>query len=803
MFSRTTTRSVLEYSCALAAVLQAANSRRYSDHRMASKSNCLRTGVSTTTLLIALYSIEAVTIASQFLLPSSSGRHSLHLVALIFSWLLNTCSHKLLTTTTLAFEIPILALSNFDGLGEWRTATQMVCRAGRIALLFFMLAVPGCGQAETKASSVHGPSSLEHDAKDSSGNQSEAVNCEKQDDSDLDSDDDDDFDDELLAAEHHGQRLKEAGGWFSYLKSFSLFLPYMWPRDDVKVQLCIAVCLLSITIRRALNIIIPLQFGRITTKLLEGTPPYRELAICFVLSLLNENSGFGMIQSLAKIPIRQFSERQVTNAAFSHVMSLSFDFHSEKDSAEIIKALEQGGALMNVLATVVNEILPTLADLILGLGMLYWKFNIYVPLLTMVAFGSYLMLEIVTSSWKIKYRRQLGRAEREETRVMHQAIQGWTTVCYFNTFGFEKQRFGGALGAKMAADWDWNIRDICIKGVVEILDPLAFFLLACMVIHGISQEWFPPGDFVFLVEYWAYLIWPLKWLSGDYRLVLSDLVDAERLLTLLQTKPTVADKQQALEMDSVSGHVAFKDVGFAYDPRKPAIKDLSFSVRPGETIAFVGATGAGKSTVTKLLCRFYDVSGGQIEIDGHDIRDIALDSLRNIIGVVPQDPLLFNATIRDNLRYAKPSATDEEIFEACRVAAIHDKILTFVDGYNTRVGERGVKLSGGEVQRLAVARVILKDPSVLILDEATSAVDTKTESEIQKALDIFKMGRQRATLVVAHRLSTIIGADRIVVLQDGQCVESGTHEELLEKNGEYRNLWNKQVGIKSQNILEL
>ncbi|CAI6334846.1 unnamed protein product [Periconia digitata] len=611
-------------------------------------------------------------------------------------------------------------------------------------------------------------------------------------------DSDDDEDDEEEMKEKRKQRLKETGGWIGYLNDFRIFLPFMIPRNDVKVQICIIISLLSIAGRRVLNILVPYQLGIIADKLLlGGSPPYRDLCIWLGYSILNSYSGLMMITELAVVPIQQFSQRQVTNAAFKHVLSLSMDFHSERDSAEVMKALEQGGALTKLLKTIVCDSLPTVVDLVIAVGILYWKFDIYLSIAMMVAFTLFLALEIFTSRWKVEPRRKYAHAERQETKVMHQAIQGWTTVSYFNMFSFERKRFGKTVNTKLAADWKLTVIGLVLQGAVELIIPLTFFTLTAMAIRNIAQGRSKPGDFTFLVQYWDYLIWPLTWLTHEYREIMSNLIDAERLLALLQTKPTVMDREGAKSIKSVEGHVRFDNVQFAYDDRKTTIKDLNLSARPGQTIALVGATGAGKSTVSKLLLRFYDISGGNITIDEHDIRDMTLDSLRSVIGVVPQDPLLFNGTILENLRYARYTATFQDIIAACRAAAIHDRILSFPDGYKTRVGEQGVKLSGGEVQRLAVARVILKDPSILILDEATSAIDTHTESNIQRALDAFKNKRKRTSFVIAHRLSTIVGADQILVFDEGRIVERGTHKELVRLGGVYERLWSKQTSTHS------
>lgn len=601
-----------------------------------------------------------------------------------------------------------------------------------------------------------------------------------------------DTDEDASVKRYRAQRLKEAGGWLGYLKEFSIFIPFVVPRKDRKAQFCIVLSLLCISAKRAFNILIPRQLGIVTDKILAQQSPYRELAVWLILTFLSNETGVEMIYELSKIPIKQYTYRRLTDAAFHHVMNLSMDFHSERDSAEVMKSIEQGESLANVLEIVVLDTLPTVVDLMIAIWLLCWKFNVYAGLSLLIASVVFISLGIFLSGFNIDNRRAETKAEAEEARVMHQAVQGWQTVTFFNATSFERRRYGQAVEGHLTASRKWANYDTYMYAILEILVPLTFFTLACMILYEISRGRASPGDFVFFVSYWEYLLWPMKWISHNYRYLVKDFVAAERLLQLLQTKPTVADCDDAHELRNVDGHVAFENVSFSYDAKKTTIKDLSISAKHGQTIAIVGETGAGKSSMIKLLLRLYDVTSGRITIDGHDIREVTLSSLREAIGVVPQDPYLFNASILDNVRYASPSASDIEVFQACRAAAIHDKILGFPDGYDTEVGEQGVKLSGGEIQRLAIARVFLKNPPILILDEATSAVDTNTESMIQGALTELIQGR--TTFIIAHRLSTIISADKILVVHEGQVVESGTHVELVNKGGRYNDLWAKQVG---------
>lgn len=374
----------------------------------------------------------------------------------------------------------------------------------------------------------------------------------------------------------------------------------------------------------------------------------------------------------------------------------------------------------------------------------------------------------------------------------------YETVKYFNAETYEFQRYRNAVNKTQQAQWKvattLNIMNISQNVVFTLGLMIVCFIAAYQVTSGQQNV----GLFVLVLTYMAQLQAPLNFLGTFYRSIQQSMINAERMLELFKERPTVVDEPTAKELPSCQGEIRYNDVNFAYDPRKPALKGLSFRCAPGTTTALVGESGGGKSTVFRLLYRFYNLDGGSIQVDGHDVKDITIDSLRRHIGVVPQDTVLFNESLMYNLKYANVNATDKDVYDACRAASIHEKIMNFPDGYDSRVGERGLKLSGGEKQRVAIARTILKNPRIILLDEATAALDTETEQNIQTALD--KLSQGRTTLVIAHRLSTITTADQILVLHAGKVAESGTHSELLNLKGRYASMWRKQ--IRAQKVAE-
>ncbi|UNI20859.1 hypothetical protein JDV02_006908 [Purpureocillium takamizusanense] len=786
------------------------------DARALLRKNVLRSAV--LCLIAGAYVAEAVLVALRGDALAQRQDHAVAAVYYALAWTAVCLRRRLVVsevfgvaTLSIVFGVPAWTIetvvSGGDGGGRTREqSTVLVVQLARLLLAVGPLVDCLSRRPWRKQKSVGSPEEetpfLGHGTDDPSssyGTDQQSISSKSTSDSGAAGDEDDEEEDEE-GKDIRTTQLRKSGSWTVYLENFKVFLPYLIPRDDIKVQACLLVCVLCLIGDRIFNILVPSQLGIVADKLLDRQLPYADLGVYLALTLVHDNSGLQMVLALAKIPVEQFSYRRLTNAAFAHVMSLAMEFHADRDSAEVMKAVEQGGALTRVLDTAVLEMLPTVADMAVAFVLLYVKFNAAVALCMVTASLLFLAAEVVTSSWNVGNRRRVTRAERREARVMHQAVQGWVTVSAFNMFSHERRRFGAAVDGHLLAKRDWSRWDAYITALSEAIIPVTFFSLACLVVHEVHAGRSSPGDFVFLIQYWDFLIWPIKFLSHEYRYLMADLIDAERLLDLLTTEPTVADKAGAPRLGPVvEGKVEFDHVDFAYDDKRTAIHDVSIVARPGETVALVGTTGAGKSTLVKLLLRYYDVTGGGVRIDGHDVRDVTQGSLRDVIGVVPQDPLLFNASIMENLRYARLSATDDEVYEACRAAAIHDKILSFTDGYATKVGEQGVKLSGGEVQRLAIARVFLKDPPVLVLDEATSAVDTETEAEIQAALR--RVSRRRTTFVVAHRLSTVVRADQILVLHEGSVVERGRHQELLDKGGKYAALWRKQLGGTDEDIL--
>ncbi|CUS14767.1 unnamed protein product [Tuber aestivum] len=590
------------------------------------------------------------------------------------------------------------------------------------------------------------------------------------------------------------KKIEESGNWWVYAKSFSILWKYLWPSEDRRLQasmVMVAFCLLA---ERGLNALVPHQLGVVTNSLSAGNGisiPWLQVSIYVVFRWLDSGSGIPALHRYLWIPVDQYASRSITTAAYNHVMSLSHDFHTNKKSVEIYSSVRQGRSVNGFIESVLFAVLPMLSDLCIAFAYFYYMFNAYMALIVAVVSIVYLYATAKLGATKNQIRRDYNTARIEEANVMCETMSSWATVSYFNRIEYEQDRYWGAIKNYQKAELNY-VLGITFLGVSQsLIFTVGLLGASFLAVYEVSRGNKPVGSFVTLLSYWAQLGSPLAFFANFYRKIQTQMLDAERLLELFQRKPSVIDKPGAQEFQLKSGEIEFSDACFAYDPRKPAIKNMSFRVPGGSTVALVGETGGGKTTCLKLLFRFFDVNSGSITIDNQDIRDVTLWSLRENMGVVPQDPQLFNDTLMMNLKYANFDATDEQVYAACRAAAIHDKILGFPDGYFTRVGEHGVKLSGGELQRIAIARAILKNPKIVLLDEATSMVDMETERSIQHAFR--ELASNRTMFVIAHRLSTIMNANLIIVIKDGEIVEKGSHEELINAGGKYFQLWSKQL----------
>ncbi|AEO70031.1 uncharacterized protein THITE_2120869 [Thermothielavioides terrestris NRRL 8126] len=598
------------------------------------------------------------------------------------------------------------------------------------------------------------------------------------------------------ASEKMEKRLKEKGNWLTYAKSFLVFFPYIWPVNNRSLQLRVVLvgfCLLAMNF---LNVLIPRQMGIIMDSL-SGTNhrnPWTEVLIFAGLKLVASEAGLSLLRQWLWIPVEFYSFDAISTAAYSHVLNLSSDFHDSKSSSDIMMAISCGQSISNILESICFRAVPMLIDMVVAFLYLSATLGPYEGFITIATAAVFMYIATrMIAALKTARRNEVGSWYREHY-VRQAGIQGWSTVASFNQIGHEEARYSVAVKDRVDKTqkvYFGYVLAYAFQFLVLLCGLIAgAFLVVYQVTHGQATA----GDFIMLLTYWGQLVAPLTFFASLGKSISRDLLQAEQLLEIMQTKPSVLNKEGAPPLRFKGGEVRFDHVYFSYDKKKEILKDIQFTAKPGMTVAFVGATGAGKSTILKLLDRFYDVTQGSIEIDGQDIRDVDLYSLRAQIGVVPQAPVLFDDTIMNNVRYAKLTATDEEVYEACKAASIHDQILTFSDGYQTRVGERGVKLSGGELQRVAIARAILKRPSIVLLDEATSAVDTETEQKIQEALR--RLCEGRTTFIVAHRLSTIMNADRIIVVTGGEIVEQGSHEDLIRADGKYAELWSKQIFVK-------
>ncbi|XP_067843068.1 ATP-binding cassette sub-family B member 6 isoform X2 [Heptranchias perlo] len=554
------------------------------------------------------------------------------------------------------------------------------------------------------------------------------------------------------------QNQSSQSTWKDFRTKVCLLVPYMWPKGNVLLQGLVLFCLGLLAVERVINVFVPIYYKNIVNKLSEGAA-WKTLAmtVCmYVFLKFLQGGGAGAsgfvnnLRSFMWIRVQQYTNRQVQIGLFGHLHSLSLRWHLGRKTGEVLRSVDRGTSSINsLLSYIVFSIFPTIADIIIAIVYFTSNFNAWFGLIIFVCMALYLTITIVITEWRTKYRREMNTRDNEAKSKAVDSLLNFETVKYYNAEGYEVNRFNDAILKYQMAEWKTSASLALLNQAQNVIIGLGLLTGSLLCAYFVTEKKFQVGDFVLFGTYIIQLYTPLNWFGTYYRMIQSSFIDMENMFELFREDQEITDDINAANLVFRVGKVEFDEVYFSYVNGKEILQGLSFTVQPGHTVALVGPSGSGKSTIIRLLFRFYDIKGGCIKIDGQDISKVKQSSLRSHIGVVPQDTVLFNDTIRNNIRYGRVTASDEEVEEASRAADIHERIITFPDGYDTQVGERGLKLSGGEKQRVAIARTILKAPQIILLDEATSALDTQTERNIQASLA--KVCTNRTTIVVAHR----------------------------------------------------
>jgi len=577
-------------------------------------------------------------------------------------------------------------------------------------------------------------------------------------------------------------------------------LPFLWPGksipDALEIKVRVVSALACILLAKIATVVAPIYLKDAVDVLAPAEAGTAAIAIPLALIIAYGGARF-LGQAFAQFRDAIFAKvgvravRRSSATVLAHLHRLSLRFHLDRRTGALSRSIERGrNAIESLVSISLFNVLPTVLEVALVFAILWKAFNIWFGVVALLVVVIYVIFTGFVTEWRLKHRRESNALDNKANTRAIDSLLNYETVKTFGNEDLEVREYDRVMGQYETASVRTQSSLALMNVGQALIIAVGLAVLMAMAAAGKVAGTMTVGDFTLVNLYMLQLSQPLNFFGFVYRNIKQALVDIEKMFDLMDVEPEIQDKPGAEPLRVTGGEVRFENVTFAYDSRRPILKGLSFTVRPGTMTAFVGATGSGKSTIGRLLFRYYDISGGRILIDGQDIRDVQQSSVRAAMGVVPQDTVLFNDTIRYNLSYAKPDANDDEIAQAATLAHIHQFITTLPDGYQTLVGERGLKLSGGEKQRVAIARVILKGAPILIFDEATSALDTHTEKEIQANLREVSTGR--TTLVIAHRLSTIVDADQILVLDDGEIIERGTHDALLAQAGAYASAWTKQ-----------
>jgi len=582
----------------------------------------------------------------------------------------------------------------------------------------------------------------------------------------------------------------------TYLKTFKLLFPFLWPNKRSDLRKRVSLALICLILAKVASVYTPLILGRSVDSLTELSSGINLLMLIPIALIISY--GVARIASLTFEGMRdalfskvsQHAIREVSLTIFKHLHSLSLQFHLNRQTGALSKFIDRGTKGIDfLLRYVIFNVVPTFIEIILVTIILLNLYGYFYALITIITITIYVILTFAITQWRVQFRRDMNSADNSVSTKMIDSLLNFETVKYFNNENLEFNRLDVSLKKyELAANKSRHSLSLLnIAQIIVIMSGITIMLV--MTAFGIRSNDISIGGFVVINAYMLQLYQPLNFLGSVYREIQQSLVDMENMFNLLDEKSKVKDSLKQLNINNKT-EIKFSNISFGYDERRTVIKDISFDVPNGKKVAIVGPTGAGKSTISRLLFRFYDPTIGSIYINDENINSISQHSLRKIIGVVPQDTVLFNDTIHYNISYGDPKASEDDIINAAKNADIHDFVISLPDGYETIVGERGLKLSGGEKQRVAIARTFLKNPKILFFDEATSALDSSTEKEIQKNLE--NMSKDKTTLIISHRLSTAAYADNIIVLDKGSIIEQGSHNYLLDLKGKYFEMWEKQ-----------
>jgi ABC-type transport system involved in Fe-S cluster assembly fused permease/ATPase subunit len=587
--------------------------------------------------------------------------------------------------------------------------------------------------------------------------------------------------------------VEEGSGAPSFRPLWAL-MPYLWPAD-IGLRWRVFIALFCMVLGIIATTIFPIFMGQVTNELAKSPA---QIVLSTTLALVGAYvvarilmQTFAQLRDGIFAKVQYHAMRVVGVETFAHVHTLSLRFHLERKTGGLSRVIERGTkGIDNLLSFALFSIFPTLFQLLIFSGIMALRLDWSIAIVTLAMVAAYTWFTFAITNWRIAFRREMNQSDTDANTKAVDSLLNYETVKYFNNEAHETARFDKSMEKYSRASIQSQISLSVLNTGQAAIVALGMGAVMILTALGIQEGRFTIGDFVMANAILMQLYLPLNLLGTVYREITQALVDMDAMFRLLNKPQEVQDKPGAQPLMVTGGEIRFDNVVFAYDPERVVLKGISFTVPAGKTVAVVGPSGAGKSTISRILYRFYDIKSGQVTIDGQDVRDVTQASLRSVIGIVPQDTVLFNDTVRYNIGYGRIGALEEEIREAARLAQIDKFIQHLPLGYEAMVGERGLKLSGGEKQRVAIARTILKNPPILMLDEATSALDTGTERDIQGALN--EVSRNRTTLVIAHRLSTVIDADEILVLDHGTIIERGRHADLLAQGGHYASMWNKQ-----------